>query len=52
MINNKDKRVVEPGWFTISVGGEQPGFSGQTDASTTETVLARLRMTGKEMEMK
>ncbi|PIF02248.1 MAG: glucan 1,4-alpha-glucosidase [Draconibacterium sp.] len=27
MINEKGKRVVEPGWFTIHIGGGQPGFS-------------------------
>ena len=24
LINKKDKRVIEPGWFTISIGGKQP----------------------------
>lgn len=47
MINKKNQRVIEPGWFTVSVGGEQPGFSGQQDASTTTTVSGRMRLTGK-----
>ncbi|MDP2887752.1 MAG: glycoside hydrolase family 3 C-terminal domain-containing protein [Bacteroidota bacterium] len=52
MINNKDKQVVEPGWFTIAVGGEQPGFTGATNAETTETVSGRVNIKGKIMEIK
>ncbi|RKD90745.1 glycoside hydrolase family 3 C-terminal domain-containing protein [Mangrovibacterium diazotrophicum] len=47
MINSKDLRVVEPGWFTVSVGGEQPGFSGRTEAATTNTVSGRFVVKGK-----
>lgn len=52
MINNKDQLVVEPGWFTISVGGEQPGFEGMTNAETTETVAGRVNIKGKVMNVK
>jgi len=52
LINKKDQRVVEPGWFTVSVGGEQPGFSGRTDAATTTTVTGRFQLTGKTTEIK
>ncbi|MBC8004461.1 MAG: glycoside hydrolase family 3 C-terminal domain-containing protein, partial [Verrucomicrobia bacterium] len=52
MINNKDKQVVEPGWFVLSVGGEQPGFSGAADASTTTTVAGRVNVKGKVLEVK
>ncbi len=44
LINAAGERVIEPGQFVISVGGEQPGFRGPQDARTTETVEARLRM--------
>jgi beta-glucosidase len=47
MINNKDLRVIEPGWFSFSVGGKQPGFSGEADASTTDVVNGRFRVTGR-----
>ncbi|MDD4193420.1 MAG: glycoside hydrolase family 3 C-terminal domain-containing protein, partial [Mangrovibacterium sp.] len=47
LIDKKDQRVVEPGWFTVSVGGEQPGFSGKTDAVTTTTVKGRFQLKGK-----
>ena len=49
MINKNDLRVVEPGWFNISVGGKQPGFTGNADASTTSIVSGRFRVTGKTM---
>ncbi|MDO9614811.1 MAG: glycoside hydrolase family 3 C-terminal domain-containing protein, partial [Bacteroidota bacterium] len=52
MINNKDKLVVEPGWFTIALGGEQPGFTGATNAETTETVSGRVNVKGKLLEIK
>ena len=35
IINNKDKRVIEPGYFTVSVGGKQPGFKGYLDPQFT-----------------
>jgi beta-glucosidase len=52
IINNKDLRVIEPGWFTISVGGKQDGFEGRADASTTSTILDRFRLDGKVTEIK
>jgi beta-glucosidase len=51
LINKKDQRVIEPGWFTVSVGGEQPGFSGRTDAATTTTVTGRFQLKGKTTEI-
>jgi beta-glucosidase len=50
MINSKEKRVVEPGWFTISVGGKQPGFAGLANAQTTGVVTGRFKVSGKEKE--
>jgi len=52
MINNKEKQVVEPGWFSVSVGGKQPGFSGLADAKTTGTVSGRFKVGGKTFEVK
>lgn len=49
IINNKDKRVIEPGYFTISVGGKQPGFKGYTDPQFTQVLTGRIRLTGKEV---
>jgi beta-glucosidase len=49
IINNKDKRVIEPGWFSVSVGGKQPGFKGYLDPQTTQVVSGRINLTGKEV---
>jgi beta-glucosidase len=49
IINNKEKRVIEPGYFTISVGGKQPGFTGYLDPKTTQVVTGRINLTGKEV---
>jgi beta-glucosidase len=48
IINRKEKRVIEPGWFTISVGGKQPGFKGYLDPQFTRVLSGRLRLTGRE----
>ena len=40
LINKKGQRVVEPGWFTISVGGKQPDDSD-------DVLKARFNFTGK-----
>ncbi len=50
IINDKDKRVIEPGYFTVSVGGKQPGFSGYLDPQFTQVVTGRIRLTGKRVE--
>ena len=52
MINDKEKQVIEPGYFTVSIGGEQPGFTGINDAKTTETLTGRVKLTGKVLEIK
>lgn len=47
IINDKEQLVVEPGYFTISVGGEQPGLKGRLHAETTQTISKRFKLTGK-----
>jgi len=47
VIDDQGKRVIEPGEFTVSVGGKQPGFTGRADATTTGTVSGRFVVTGK-----
>lgn len=44
LINKKKQRVVEPGWFTISVGGKQP--DGSADVQT-----GRINFTGKTVSL-
>ncbi|MEP7095247.1 MAG: fibronectin type III-like domain-contianing protein, partial [Flavobacterium sp.] len=38
LINKKNQRVVEPGWFTISVGGKQPDGSDDTQNGRFEII--------------
>ncbi len=49
IINDKGKRVIEPGYFTISIGGKQPGFKGYLDPQFTQALTGRIRLTGKEV---
>ncbi len=49
IINDKNKRVIEPGYFTISIGGKQPGFKGYLDPQFTQVLTGRIRLTGKEV---
>jgi beta-glucosidase len=51
VIDNNGKRVIEPGEFQISVGGKQPGFTGNADAKTTSVVTSRFVVTGKVTEI-
>ncbi len=45
IIGKKDKRVIEPGWFTVSVGGGQPG------AGEIPSVSGRVKLSGEEVEV-
>ncbi|HSH19918.1 MAG TPA: glycoside hydrolase family 3 C-terminal domain-containing protein, partial [Draconibacterium sp.] len=45
MIGENDKRVIEPGWFTLSAGGGQPG------KKNSNAVLGRIQLKGKNMEI-
>ena len=51
LIDDNGRRVVEPGEFTVAVGGKQPGFSGSADAQTTGVVSGRFIVTGKVIEI-
>ena len=49
LIDQDYKRVVEPGTFEVSVGGKQPGFTGNADAETTGVVMGRFEVVGDIM---
>lgn len=51
IINSKNKRVIEPGYFIVSVGGKQPGFKGYLDPHFTQVLTGRVRLTGKEVSL-
>jgi len=46
LVGKDGQRVVEPGRFTIAVGGKQPGLSGTADAATTMVLTANLELVG------
>jgi beta-glucosidase len=46
LVGPDGQRVVEPGRFTIAVGGKQPGLKGTADAATTMVLTADLELTG------
>ncbi|MEQ1644251.1 MAG: glycoside hydrolase family 3 C-terminal domain-containing protein [Pyrinomonadaceae bacterium] len=45
------KRVLEPGDFSVSVGGEQPAFTGSAKAKTTMTVGRTFKLSGKGIQL-
>jgi beta-glucosidase len=49
IIDKDNRRVIEPGYFTISAGGKQPGFKGYLDPQGTGVVTGRIRLTGKKI---
>lgn len=51
LITDDTRRVIEPGVFGISVGGKQPGFSGNADAATTGIVTGEFAVTGSVLEI-
>ena len=44
LINRNGERMIEAGRYTISIGGKQPGFSGNADAASTEVVSGSIEM--------
>jgi beta-glucosidase len=51
IIDDTGRRIVEPGTFTVSVGGKQPGFFGAADAATTDAVMGRFTVSGIPIEL-
>jgi beta-glucosidase len=52
VIDDKGRRIIEPGEFTVSAGGKQPGFTGRADAATTGTVTQGFVVVGKVTEIR
>ncbi|CDM65133.1 glycoside hydrolase family 3 C-terminal domain-containing protein [Pyrinomonas methylaliphatogenes] len=51
LIDDRGRRIIEPGAFLISVGGKQPGFTGRADAATTGVVTGRFTVFGEKLEL-
>lgn len=47
IIGKNEKRVIEPEWFTVIVGGMQPGVIGIADGATSGIETGRFRVVGK-----
>ena len=45
VITDDGRTVVEPGEFKVTIGGKQPGFSGNADAATTSFIEGRFSVT-------
>jgi beta-glucosidase len=52
LIDDKGKRVIEPGRFIVTVGGKQPGFKGGADAATTDVISGVFVVQGQATEVK
>jgi beta-glucosidase len=51
LVDERGRRLLEPGEFRVSVGGKQPGFTGAADAHTTGVVTGSFNLTGKIIEI-
>jgi beta-glucosidase len=51
MVDERGRRLLEPGEFRVSIGGKQPGFDGHADAATTGAVTGSFTLTGKTVEI-
>ncbi|MCU0379036.1 MAG: glycoside hydrolase family 3 C-terminal domain-containing protein [Bacteroidales bacterium] len=49
MINAKGIRVIEPGWFTVAIGGRQPLINDIENSQSAPVLNGRIRLTGKEV---
>src|SRR5215204_2628648 len=52
LVDERGRRLLEPGEFRISVGGKQPGFKGSADTATTGVVDGSFNLTGKSVEIR
>jgi beta-glucosidase len=51
IVDDQGRRMIEPGEFVVSVGGEQPGFKARADAQTTDAVSSHFIVRGKVTEI-
>jgi beta-glucosidase len=52
LVDERGRRLLEPGEFRVSIGGKQPGFKGAADAATTGVVTGSFTLTGKTTEVR
>jgi beta-glucosidase len=52
LVDERGRRLLEPGEFRVSIGGKQPGFNGPADAATTGVVSGSFIVTGQTIEIR
>ena len=52
LVDERGRRLLEPGEFRVSIGGKQPGFTGAADAATTGAVNGSFTVTGQTIELR
>lgn len=48
LLDKSFKRIIEPGMFEVAVGGKQPGFSGSSDATTTQVLTIQIEVINRK----
>ncbi len=51
LIDDSGRRVIEPGKFMVSIGGQQPGVTGQAVSQAAAFVNASFVVSGKALEL-
>jgi len=51
IINDRGEKIVEPGSFTIYVGGKQPNMKGNADNPTTQVLSEQIKYTGPSLTL-
>jgi beta-glucosidase len=46
IINDRAEKIIEPGSFTVYVGGKQPNMKGNADNPTTQVLSEVIKYTG------
>jgi beta-glucosidase len=46
IINDRGEKIIEPGTFSIFVGGKQPNMKGNADNPTTQVLIEEIKYTG------
>jgi beta-glucosidase len=47
IINERGEKILEPGSFTVHVGGKQPNMKGNADNPTTQVLSRQIKYTGQ-----
>jgi len=51
IINDQGEKIIEPGTFSIFVGGKQPNMKGNADNHTTQVLSEEIKYTGPDITL-